>query len=186
MNDSCQKVLLVLTQFGIQTFTSSTLPIFFIKVSVSVIFFTWSKLFVSKHLKLWSLDRNWISDGSEVEKLILVQACFEVPTRPSRKLQLWILVPGSELTLSYYDRTLTLKVSGFIPYSGLTSSIKISSDNFFLSKLRSFCKIKCFMLNLSFCAALMENIAVRLRHLFWIRSNQNLVHYIKNNEYLDR
>ena len=41
MDQSCCNVLLVLTQLGIQTFTSSTLPISFIsiKVSISVAFY---------------------------------------------------------------------------------------------------------------------------------------------------
>ena len=49
---------------------------------------------------MWNLDRP------EVAKVISFQAYLEIPTRPSRKLRLWILVSWSELTLSYYYRTL--------------------------------------------------------------------------------
>ena len=60
-------------------------------------------------LQKWCLHRNWNLDRPEVAKVILIQTNLEIPTFPSRKLQLWILVSGSELTLSYYHRTLTLK-----------------------------------------------------------------------------
>ena len=42
-------------------------------------------------------------------KVIFIQTFLEIPTRHYRKLQLWILVSGSELTLSYYCRTVTNK-----------------------------------------------------------------------------
>ena len=36
MDQSCQKVLLVMVQLGIQTFTSSTLPVSFLSIKVSI------------------------------------------------------------------------------------------------------------------------------------------------------
>ena len=109
MDQSCQKVLLVLTQLGIQTFTSSTLPTsFFPSRCQYQKLYTWSRLFVSTHLKIWYLHRSWNPNRPDVAKVILVLTYLVMPTRP-RKLQLLIFVSGSELKLSYYYRTLTVK-----------------------------------------------------------------------------
>ena len=98
-----------MTQVGIQTFTSSTLPIsIFPSGCQSRQLYTWSRLFVSKYLKIRSLHQNWNPDRPEVSKVISVQTYLEIPTRPTRKLQLWILKSSSELTLSYYYWTLTM------------------------------------------------------------------------------
>ena len=110
MDQSCQKVLSVLTYIGIQTFTSSTLPIaFFPSMCQSRYLCIWKRLFVSKYLKKWSVHRNWNPDRPEMAKVLLVQNYLEIPTRPFWKLQLWILVSGSEFTFSYYFRTLAVK-----------------------------------------------------------------------------
>ena len=55
------------------------------------------------------------------------------------------------LNLRFHTITglLLRRISGFIPYIGLNSSIKISIDNFFLEK-RAFFKINCSVFNLSF------------------------------------
>ena len=42
-------------------------------------------------------------------KVLLVRTYLEVPTHPSQELQLWILISGSELPLSYYYQTLTMQ-----------------------------------------------------------------------------
>ena len=112
MHQSCQKVLLELTQLCIQSFTSSSLP-FFPSRCQSRYLFNWSKLFVFKNFKIWSLHRSWNPDRPEVAIVNLVETYPEIPTRPSRKLQLWILLSGSELMLSYHFMTLTMKIFWF-------------------------------------------------------------------------
>ena len=94
-----------------------------------------------------SVHRNWNLHRAEVEKVILLHTCLEIPTRPSRELQLWILVSGSTTGLLHW------KISGSISFIGLDSSIKISIDNFFLSEMRFF-NIKCCMFNLSYLCGL--------------------------------
>ena len=126
--------------------------------------YTRSNFFVSKHLKIWYLHRNWDPDGREAAEMILVQTYLEIPTRPSRKLQLWFLVSGSALTLSYYCRTLKKKNLCFIPNIGL-NSMKISIDNLFSRKCVSFLKSVVVSSTYDLCATLMENIAVRVRFL---------------------
>ena len=128
------------------------------------------------YLKIGSLYRNGNPDRSEVANVLLVQTYLEFLAHPSRKLQLWIFVSGSKLTLSYYYRTLTLKNLSFISYIGLNSHIKISIDNFSLSKMRSFFKIICCMFNLSFLCRLDRKyrsatvpLVYFLRKLIWLR-----------------
>ena len=127
--------------------------------------YTCSNFFVSKHLKICYLHRNWNPDGPEVSKMILVLTHLEILICPSQKLQLWILSSGSELTLSYYCRTLKLKNLRFIPHIGLNSSIKISIDNLVSQKCAPFLKSIVVSSIYDFCVALTENIAVRLRFL---------------------
>ena len=83
-------------------------------------------------------------------KVILVQTYLEIPTRPSRKLQLWILASGSELTLSYYYKTLTLNNLRFYSLHWLEFFHQDHHHQFFPSKMRSLFKIKCCMFNPSF------------------------------------
>ena len=47
--------------------------------------------------------------GHKWQKWFQFRLISKFQHRPSRKLQLWILVPGSELTLSYYCKTVLLK-----------------------------------------------------------------------------
>ena len=106
-------------------------------------------MFVSKHLKILFLHRNWNLDRPELAKVILVETYLDIPTRPSRKLQLWIFISGSELTLSFYYRTLTVESLWFYSFYRLDFF-----NNFFLSDIRFFFKIKCCMFNLSFLSLL--------------------------------
>ena len=109
-DQSFQKVLLVLTHLGIETCIFSTpLISFFPLRSISRWLYTWSRLFVSKYSKIWSLHRKWNPDRPEMAKVLLIQKMFEIPTRPSQKLQLWILLLVSELPLPYYYRTVRVK-----------------------------------------------------------------------------
>ena len=69
-------------------------------------------------------------------------------------------------------RLLHWTISGLIPYIGSNSSIKISIDNFFRSKMRLFFKIKCCMLNLSFllhldrkCRSATAPLVISFRHI---------------------
>ena len=71
------------------------------------------------------------------------------------------------LNLRFHTTTglLLWRISGFIPYIGLNSSIKMSIDNFFPQK-RVFFKSIVVCSIYHFCAVLTENIAERLRLLF--------------------
>ena len=113
MNQSCQKLLLVLKQLGFQTFTSSIPPIsIFLHQSVNLDSFAPEEDCSFPGFQKKS-HRYWNPDRPEVAKVILVQTYLKIPTRPSLKLQLSIFVSGSELTLSYYYTILTLKILWF-------------------------------------------------------------------------
>ena len=103
---------------------------------------------VSKHIKLWSLHRTGIRIGQKWQ-VILVQTYLGIPTRPPRKLQLWNLVSGSELTLSYYYRTLTLRNLWFCSSHWLEIFHQDLHRQLFLWRMHFFFKSKC-MFNLSF------------------------------------
>ena len=100
---------------------------FYFFISIYFIFSLTTSISIAFQLKqtirFWAFQ-NMISTSElesgrpEVAKVILAQTYIEIPTRPSRKLLLWFLVSGSELTLSYYYRTLTLKKIRFHPYIG--------------------------------------------------------------------
>ena len=101
---------LILTHFGIPTYSSSVLPIsFFPSRCQSRYLCTWSGLFIPKDLKVWSLHRNCNLDSLELAKELLVQTGPEIPTDSSGNPHLSIFVYIFELTLSYYYKTLTLK-----------------------------------------------------------------------------
>ena len=137
MDHICQKLLLVLTQICHQAFTSSTLTILLFSISVSlttglhlkqiVQFWVFHKKISTSEVESWQA-RNGKKISTDISQFL---------TRPSGELQLWIPVSGSELTASYYYRTLTLKINWFF-YICLSSSIKVSIDNFLASQ-RSNC-----------------------------------------------
>ena len=102
MDQSCQKVLLVMAELGIQTFSSTTLPVTFLSIKVPISIALYLKQTVRFTI---SKPDIYIGIGILRIKVILFQTYLEIPTRPWRKLQLWIPVSGSELTLSYYYKT---------------------------------------------------------------------------------
>ena len=106
--------------------------------------------------KIWSLHRNWNPFCPKVAKVLLVQTYLEISIQIFQKPQLWILVSGSELTLSYYYRTLTLKKLSFWPLQWL-EFFHQDLDNFFFSKAALFYKINSRMFNLSFLCRLDGN-----------------------------
>ena len=125
-------------------------------------------MLVSKYLKQQSLHRSWNPERPEVAKLIFVETIVRFPTRPPRKLHLCILVSSSESTFHTTTEHLHFQISGFIPCFGLNISIKISIENFFLSKMRFFFKINCFMLNLSFLFHLDEKFNTATAPVFYL------------------
>ena len=96
--------------FSHSYFFNFTYFIFSIKVPISIVlyFYTWSALFVTKYRKIWSVHRNWNPDTPKVAKVLVFQTYLEIPTSPFRQLHLWIFVSGSELTISYCNKTLAL------------------------------------------------------------------------------
>ena len=75
--------------FGIDTtrhsnfyFFKSTCFICFPSKCQSRYLYNWSKLFISEHLKIWSLHRKWNPDRPQVTNVILVQTYLEISTRP--------------------------------------------------------------------------------------------------------
>ena len=90
-----------------------------------------------------------ILTGQEVANMLLVQTHLEIPNHPSGKLQLWVLVSSSELTLSGHYMTLTLKNLWFYSlvwleffHQDLYRQISSLRNVFFSSQM--------LMLNLSF------------------------------------
>ena len=81
------------------------------------------------------------------------------------------------LNLRFHTSTWLLlwRICAFVPYIGLNSSIKISIDNFCLSKMRFSLNsiVVCSIYN--FCAALMENIELWLRR--WCSFNLIIFKY---------
>ena len=110
MDQFCHKVLLVLIHHCIQTLLFSIPPISFfsIKMSISIVFF-WSGLLVSKNFNKRSPRRNRNPHKPELAERRLVQTYIETPIQFSRKLQLYILVSSSALTLSYNSWVIRLK-----------------------------------------------------------------------------
>ena len=169
MDQSWQKVHLIFTQLDIYTFTSSTRPNSFSSLRYQSRWpHTWSKLFVLKNPKQWSLHRNWNTDRPRVTKVVLFQTYLEVSTRPYQKLQPLILASGSEMTLSCYYRALTLENLQFFSlhwpeffHQDLHRHLFSLKKSFLLLKSNLVCSIE------HFCVALTENIAVQLRFLFY-------------------
>ena len=97
-------------------------------------------MFVSRHPKIWSLHQNWTLDRPEVVKLISVQAHLEIPNRPYRKLQLWILVSGLIWRFHTTTRltTLTLKNLWFYSLHWLEFFHQNLHRQLFFSRIRLF------------------------------------------------
>ena len=116
MDQNCQKVLLVITHLGIQTYTSSTLPISIFYIKVSTVSFLPEVDFQFLNFFQCIPHRKWNLDTPEVAKVVLAQTNFEIPFHPSRKLQLGSLLSRSKLRLLYYLMTLALKNLWFLPF----------------------------------------------------------------------
>ena len=154
MDQSIQKVLLVLTQLGIQTFTSSTPPISFFSIKVSILIVLYLKRFVrfsasqsmisaSEFESWWARfgKNDFSSDmsrnsNSSFSKTTAVNSCIKI-----------------QLTLSYYYRILTLKSLWFFPYFGLFFHQDLHRQ-FFLSRMRFFPETKCCIFNITFLCRL--------------------------------
>ena len=152
--------------FKIQAHTSSTLSISFYPSWCQPWWLhSWNALFNSKHPILWSQHRNWSAYRLEVAKVLLGPTYLETATHPSRKKQLWVPLPGSRLTLSYYYSSLNEKF--------LISFQKIAWLLPSRSPLTNFSTHKWVFLKSSFLSStyifdanIMAKIAVRLRPLF--------------------
>ena len=94
--------------------------------------------------------RSWNPDRLKVAKVLLVQTYLEIPAHPSRKLQLWVLVSNSELTLSHYYMTHTEESLVLFFWLAWILPSRSPSTTFFSQKWVSFFKINCCMFNLSF------------------------------------
>ena len=150
---NCQKGLLVLTYLGIQTNAVSTLPTSFLFPSrfQSIV---WSGLLVSKYPFIWPLFWNWNLNWTGVTKLLLVQTYLETPNHPSRKRQCWIVISSSELTLSCYYMTLTLKNLWFYSLNWFEFFHHALHWRLFRLKEGFFSQINCRIFNLSFLSRL--------------------------------
>ena len=156
MDQNCHKVLLVLTHIGIQSHSSSTLPIsFYFHQDVNLDSFIFESDCSFPILLKYDLY---------IEIVILKgqkwQKCFQF--RHLSKFQLILLENYSfeflYQVLNWRFHTITwlfhCKIHGFIRQIGLNSSIKISTDNFFLLKTGFSFKNNCSMFNLSFMSRL--------------------------------
>ena len=169
MNQSCKKVLLVLTQLGFQTFNTSTLPnSFFPSRYQTQWLYTWSRLLDFTYLNIWSLHRKWNPDWPEVATVILLfrhisnsNSSFSKTTAVKSCIRFWI--DAFILLQAFFTR------KSLVLFRTLAWSLPLRSPSttFFSQKCVSFFEVIDICSIYHFSAALKVTIAVWL-HFFFI------------------
>ena len=158
MDQNWQKVLLIFTHLGIQTFISST-----------VLFSVFSLRFVPKNLKKMfsrsELESWYARSGKNAFSSDIFRNSNSSFSETSFELFQQVLNWRSHATAWLLHWT----ISGFIPEIGTNYCIKISIDNCFpLKNGRILFQNHLLFVQSIFSGWLDENIAVRLCLLFWI------------------